>query len=72
MRPAAESLAAPRVRRSLLRDARVNRQLHLLLPINLLGSRRADVGSADRVLRLVRRQRHLDDRVEHAMAVASG
>ena len=31
MRPAADSLAAPRVRRSLLRDARVNWQLHLLL-----------------------------------------
>ena len=37
MRPAADTLDAPRVRRSLLRDARVNWQFHLLLPINLLG-----------------------------------
>lgn len=33
MRPAAESLAAPRERHSLLRDARANWQLHLLLPL---------------------------------------
>ena len=36
MRPAAESLAAPRVRRSLWRDARVNWQLHLLLLLPLI------------------------------------
>ena len=36
MRPAAESLAAPRVRHSLLRDARVNWQLHLLLLLPLI------------------------------------
>ncbi|MDE0025322.1 MAG: hypothetical protein OXP69_13010 [Spirochaetaceae bacterium] len=36
MRPAAESLAAPRVRHSLWRDACVNWQLHLLLLIYLL------------------------------------
>ena len=36
MGPASDSLAAPRVRRSLLRDARVNWQLHLLLLLPLV------------------------------------
>ena len=36
MRPPADSLAAPRVRHSLLRDARVNWQLHLLLLLPLI------------------------------------
>ena len=36
MRPAADSLAAPRVRRTLLHDARANWQLHLLLLLPLI------------------------------------
>ena len=36
MRPAADSLAAPRVRRTLLHDARTNWQLHLLLLLPLI------------------------------------